>query len=127
MLFKKTTTLAATALLLSATIAAPASANSMSAQSFWFSTSAPAALQINTLMAGPCALGSQGCVLPLKAPAAAPAATPEPAAPLIEATPVVEEASGGFSLATVMLGLAAIAGGIYLLAGNSDDDAPASP
>ena len=78
-----------------------------------------------------CAKGSNGCVLPLPGPkpvAKPQAPTPQPPAPTVEpvSTAEVVEEEGGFGFLPLLLGAAAILGGI-LIASGGDDDEPVSP
>ena len=72
-----------------------------------------------------CPIPGQDCVLPLPN---APAAAPAPVARPVTTAPVVEEASS-FPLIPVLLGLAALGVGAYLLLDDDDDDVdlPFSP
>lgn len=132
MFLKKATGAALASFLIVGSVAAQASTAASSASAYSFAASSPSLLQMNMMMGNPCVSGAQGCVLPLRAPAPAvqPAApVTQPVAPaVVEAAPaVVEEAGNGIGLWPILLGLAAIAGGVIALGGDSDDDVPVSP
>lgn len=132
MLMKKLTSAALASFLVVGSVAAQANTAGTSAAAYSFAATSPSLLQMSMMMGNPCVSGAQGCVLPLKGPA--PAVQPtapvvQPAAPVIaEAAPaVVEEAGNGIGLWPILLGLAAIAGGVIALGGDNDDDVPVSP
>lgn len=132
MFLKKATSAALASFLIVGSVAAQANTVTSSAPAYSFAATSPSLLQISMMMGNPCVSGAQGCVLPLKAPA--PAVQPtapvtQPTAPAVaEAAPaVVEEAGSGIDLLPILVGLAAIAGGVFALSGNDDDDVPVSP
>lgn len=70
--------------------------------------------------AAACQAGSPNCVLPVRDPA------PPPPPPSTAPGPMVDE-DGGFGFWPFLLGLAALAALIFLLASGDDDEAPISP
>lgn len=70
--------------------------------------------------AAACQAGNPACVLPVRDPP--PAAPPPSSAP----APVIDD-DGGFGFWPFLIGLAALAALIFLLANGDDDEAPISP
>ncbi|MGB7373210.1 hypothetical protein [Pontixanthobacter sp.] len=132
MILKKAASAALASFLVVGSVGAQANAAAYAAPAFSFAATSPSLLQMTMMMGNPCTSGAQGCVLPLKGPApAVQPATPvtQPAAPAVaQAAPAaVEEAGNGIGLWPILLGLAAVAGGVIALSGDNDDDAPVSP
>lgn len=67
--------------------------------------------------AAACQAGAAGCVLPVGAPA--PVADVPPA--------IIDEGGGGIGLLPILIGLAALAGLLWLLLDDDDEEEPISP